>query len=154
MDVGTILAIVIVILSIILVIATVLITRKQLQPTMNNIKDLKDLITQKQNFYLRESDHINNRVTDLTKRAETLQLDVEEKMVHFQDFGNEQGQFQTSLRYLQDHAGDYAKGISTNLKDELKEDGPKIVETFKRAFKKTAQKQKSRFQNKQKESSV
>jgi hypothetical protein len=68
-------------------------------------------------------------------------------MIHFDDFMDEQGQFQSSLRYLQSHAGEYAKGISSNVVDELKEDGPKIKETFKRAFKKTAQKQKARRQN-------
>lgn len=42
-------------------------------------------------------------------------------------------------------AGEYSSGIASNIKDELKEDGPKIAEVFKRAFKKTAQKQKVRL---------
>ncbi len=148
MNTGTILAIAIVVLSIIIVIVVAFITKKQVEPTLNNIKDLNELITQKQKVYTREGEHLNEKVTDLTDRVELMQKDVEEKSVHFQDFIDEQGQFQTSLRYLKDHAGEYAGGISTNIKNELKEDGPKIVETFKRAFKKTAEKQKVRYQNK------
>ena len=32
---------------------------------------------------------------------------------------------QSSLRYLQSHAGEYTKGISSNIVNEVKEDGLK-----------------------------
>lgn len=146
MSTGTIVAISIVVISILLLIIVGIVTQKKLEPTLNNIKDLNEVVSQKSNYYTRESQHLNERVTNLTERVESLQSEVEIKMVHFKDFTNEQGQFQSSVRYLKDHAPEYAKGISSNVTDEIKEDGPKIAETFKRAFKKTAQKQKLRYQ--------
>ena len=98
----------------------------------------------KTKYYTRESQHLNERITLLTQRVEGIQT-KEVKMVYFEDFMDE-GQFQSSLRYLQSHAGEYTKGISSNIVNEVKEDGPQIIKTFKRAFKKTAQKQKMRYQ--------
>ena len=100
----------------------------------------------KKDIYTREINHVNDRINHLNQRVQLVQTDAEIKVAHFQDLMDEQGKFQHSLGYLKDHAGDYAKGISTNVKNEVKQDGPKIAETFKRAFKKTAQKQKVRFQ--------
>lgn len=150
MSTGTIIAISIVVISILLLIIVGIVTRKKLSPTLKNIKDLNEVISQKSNYYMRESDHLNERVTTLTERVENLQTEVEVKMVHFEDFTNEQGQFQSSIRYLKEHAGEYGKGISSNVADEVKEDGPKIAETFKRAFKKTAEKTKLRYQKNRK----
>lgn len=146
MSTGTIIAISIVVISILLLIVVGIVTRKKIAPTLSNIKELNEVISQKSNYYTRESEHINERVTTLTNRVDDLQTDVEIKMVHLEDFTNEQGQFQSSVRYLKDHAGEYGKGISSNVVDEVKEDGPKIAETFKRAFKKTVDKQKLRYQ--------
>lgn len=146
MSTGTIIAISIVVISILLLIVVGIVTRKKIAPTLSNIKELNEVISQKSNYYTRESEHINERVTTLTNRVDDLQTDVEIKMVYLEDFTNEQGQFQSSVRYLKDHAGEYGKGISSNVVDEVKEDGPKIAETFKRAFKKTVDKQKLRYQ--------
>ena len=146
MSTGTIIAISIVVISILLLIVVGIVTRKKIAPTLSNIKELNEVISQKSYYYTRESEHINERVTTLTNRVDDLQTDVEIKMVHLEDFTNEQGQFQSSVRYLKDHAGEYGKGISSNVVDEVKEDGPKIAETFKRAFKKTVDKQKLRYQ--------
>ncbi len=115
-----------------------------MKPTIQNIKDLRSTIDQKKKFYIRESEHLNERITHLNVEVELLQDDFQEKSMQFQDFTDKQGQFQSSIKYLQDHASEYTKGIATNLKDEIKEDGPKIVESFKRAFKKTIHKQKQR----------
>ena len=150
MSTGTIIAISIVIISILLLIIVGVLTRKKIAPTLKNIKDLNEVISQKSNYFTREGNHLNERVSTLTERVENIQTEVEVKMVHFEDFTNEQGQFQSSIRYLKDHAGEYSKGISSNVVDEVKEDGPKIAETFKRAFKKTAEKTKLRYQNNRK----
>lgn len=150
MSTGTIIAISIVIISILLLIIVGVLTRKKIAPTLKNIKDLNEVISQKSNYYTREGNHLNERVSTLTERVENIQTEVEVKMVHFEDFTNEQGQFQSSIRCLKDHAGEYSKGISSNVVDEVKEDGPKIAETFKRAFKKTAEKTKLRYQNNRK----
>lgn len=150
MSTGTIIAISIVIISILLLIIVGVLTRKKIAPTLKNIKDLNEVISQKSNYYTREGNHLNERVSTLTERVENIQTEVEVKMVHFEDFTNEQGQFQSSIRYLKDHAGEYSKGISSNVVEEVKEDGPKIAETFKRAFKKTAEKTKLRYQNNRK----
>lgn len=147
MSTGTIIAIAIVVISILVIIGVGFSAYKKAKPTLKNINDLKEDIDQKTKYYTREGEHLNEQVASLTQRVEGIQSEVEVKMIHFDDFMDEQGQFQSSLRYLQSHAGEYAKGISSNVVDELKEDGPKIKETFKRAFKKTAQKQKARRQN-------
>lgn len=145
MSPGIILVISIIVLSIILLVIAGIVTYKKVQPTLQEIQALKETINDKKEIYTRDINHINERVNGINQRFLLVQQDAEVKAEHFQDLMDEQGQFQHSLGYLKDHAGEYTKGISSNVKDELKEDGPKIMETFKRAFKKTAQKQKVRL---------
>lgn len=145
MNTGTIIALVIIVVSLLMVIIVGAVTYKKIQPALKNINDTNEVVTQKIKYFTREGNHITERLNHLNKRIEILQEEVEIKSVQFEDLTNEQGKFQTSLRYLQSHAGEYTSGISSNLKDEIKEDGPKIWETFKRATKKTAQKQKTRY---------
>lgn len=144
MSAGTIIAISIIVASILMLFVVGMISYNRMKPTFRNFKNLNAQMKQKKDFYNRESDHLTNQLQELKMDLDSLQREVELKSVHFQDFSNEQGNFQTSLRYLQDHAGGYSKGIASNLKDEAKRDGPKIIESFKRAFKKTAHKQKER----------
>lgn len=145
MNTGTIIAIIIVVLAILLIIVAGVVTYNKIKPTLKKIKDTNEAINQKIELYNREVEQVTDRVETLNQRVQHIQADAEVKTAHFEDFMDEQGKFQTSIRYLQGHAGEYASGIGTNLKDEIKEDGPTIVETFKRAFKKTAQKQKVRL---------
>ncbi len=145
MSSGNILVISIIALSFVLIIVTAILTYKKVQPTLQEIKELNDTINQKKNMYTQDVDHITDRVNEINQKAQFIQQNAEIKTKHFQDLMDEQGQFQNSLNYLKGHAGEYSSGIASNIKDELKEDGPKIVETFKRAFKKTAQKQKVRY---------
>ncbi len=146
MSTGTIIALAIVAISLLMIIIVAAVTYKKAKPTLDNIKDTNEVVTQKVNYFTREGNHLTERVNLLNQRIELLQEEVEEKVAGFQDLSNENGKFQTSLRYLQGHASDYASGISSNVKNEIQEDGPKIWETFKRAMKKTAQKQKVRYQ--------
>lgn len=145
MNTGTIIALVIVGVSLLMLIIVGAVTYKKVQPVLKNINDMNEVITQKIEYFTREGNHITDRINRLNQRIKLLQEEVEVKSIQFENLTNEQGQFQTSLRYLQNHAGDYASGISSNVKDELQEDGPKIWKTFKRATKKTVQKQKIRF---------
>lgn len=145
MNTGTIIALVIVAVSLLMLIIVGAVTYKKVQPVLKNINDTNEVITQKIEYFTREGNHITDRINRLNQRIKLLQEEVEVKSIQFENLTNEQGQFQTSLRYLQNHAGDYASGISSNVKDELQEDGPKIWKTFKRATKKTVQKQKIRF---------
>lgn len=147
MNTGTIIAISIVVVSILLLIIVGIVSYNKAKPTIKNIKELNETLDQQKAYFTRESDHLTERVTNIQERVELLQQDAEEKSKHLEDFMDEKGQFQTSVRYLQSHAGEYASGIGSNLKDEIKEDGPKIKEYFKRAFKKTYEKQKARYQN-------
>lgn len=146
MSTGAIIALLIVLVSLILIVVVGIMSYNKAKPALENIKETSDEIDQKIQYFTREGEHLKDRIDLLTKRVENVQEEIEVKTVHFEDFTNEQGKFQTSLRYLQAHAGDYTSGISKNVKDELKEDGPKLAETFKRAFKKTASKQKVRYQ--------
>lgn len=145
MSLGNILVISIIALSFILIIVAGIITYKRVQPTLGKLQELNKTIDQKKEIYTRDVNHINGRVNELNQRVQYIQKDAEIKAENFQDLMDEQGQFQTSLSYLKGHAGEYSSGIASNVKNELKEDGPKIAETFKRAFKKTAQKQKVRL---------
>lgn len=147
MSTGTIIALSIVVLSILMLAAVGAFTYNEIKPTHRNLNELNAVINQKKKFYTREAEELNNRVTLLSQNAERIQKEAEDKSLQFQDFAQEQGEFQSSVRYLQDHAADYSKGIAQNIKAEVKEDGPKIIKSFKLAFKKTAQKQKARFKN-------
>lgn len=146
MNTGTIIALVLVAVSLLMILIVGAVTYSKTKPTLKNIKETSEVVNQKIEYFTREGNHLMERINLLNKRVELLQEDVEVKTVQFEDLSNEQGKFQTSLRYLQSHAGEYASGISSNLKDEIKEDGPKVWETFKRALKKTSQKQKVRHQ--------
>ena len=148
MNTGTIIAIIIVVLAIVVIIVAAAMTYKNIKPTLEKINETNETLNQKKEYYEREVNHLTDRVDTLNRRVQFIQEDAEEKAVHFEDFMDEQGKFQTSIRYLQGHAGEYATGVGSNLKEELKEDGPRLAETFKRAFKKTAQKQKVRLKNK------
>lgn len=147
MSMGIIIAISIIGLSLLAVMIVGFISYKKMKPTIKNLKNLNTKLQQKTQFYNRESQHLNNRVKELSLEATNLQQEVAVKSIYIQDFTDRQGEFQSSLRYLQEHAGEYSKGIAMNVKNEVQEDGPKMMEVFKRAFKKTAQKQKQRFKS-------
>lgn len=153
MNTGSIIALAIVIVSIVLVVIVSVSSYHTIKPTLQNIKDLDLLIKHKKDLYTKEGTFIQQRVAQLNHDAELVQKELEEKRLSFQDFTHEQGEFQSSIRYLQNHLSDYSKGIAVNLKDEITEEGPKILESFKRTFKKTLQKQRRRRQIK-KESRV
>lgn len=136
-------------LSLLVLIITGIVSYKKMKPTIANFKDLKIDIQQKVQFYNRESQHLNTHIQELNQEAINLQQEVEVKSIHVQDFMNRKGEFQSSLNYLQDHIGEYSKGIAMNVKDEVQEEGPKMLKVFKRTFKKTVQKQRQRFKNKE-----
>lgn len=147
MSTGIIIALSIIGLSILMLVIVGIISYKVAKPTFRQLKELDAVINQKRKFYTREVEHLNKKITSLTHDAELLQEEIQVKTLHFQDFAHEQGKFQSSIRYLQNHAAGYSKGIVKNIKEEVKEDGPKVLKSFKLAFKKTAQKQKGRFKN-------
>lgn len=146
MSTGTIIALLIIAISLILVVVVGILSYNKAKPALKNIQNTREVIDQKINYFTREGEHLKERVDLLNTRVQGVQKEIEVKSIQFDDLMDEQGQFSTSLRYLQSHAGDYASGISSNLKDELQEDGPKLAKTFKRAFKKTWGKQKVRYQ--------
>ena len=146
MSTGTIIALLIVAISLILVVVVGILSYNKAKPALKNIQNTREVIDQKINYFTREGEHLKERVDLLNTRVQGVQKELEVKSIQFDDLMDEQGQFSTSLRYLQSHAGDYASGISSNLKDELQEDGPKLAKTFKRAFKKTWGRQKVRYQ--------
>ena len=146
MSTGTIIALLIVAISLILVVIVGILSYNKAKPALKNIQNTREVIDQKINYFTREGEHLKERVDLLNTRVQGVQKELEVKSIQFDDLMDEEGQFSTSLRYLQSHAGDYASGISSNLKDELQEDGPKLAKTFKRAFKKTWGKQKVRYQ--------
>lgn len=145
MNIGTIVALGIIILSIIGIVAVAFITYKKVKPTLENINETNELITQKTKHFKREGEYLTQNIDHINHRITFLQNEIEDKSAHFKDLADENGKLQTSMRFLKDHSTDYAKGISSNLVEEVKEDGPKIRKIFKKAFKKTYAKQKIRI---------
>lgn len=145
MSPATIISLLIVVISLLLVVIVGIVAYSKAKPALKNIQETREVVDQKVKYFTREGEHLKERVDLLTNRVEGVQRELEVKSLQFEDLTDEQGKFATSLRYLQSHAGEYASGISKNVKDELKEDGPKLTETFKRAFKKTWGKQKVRY---------
>lgn len=146
MSTVTIIALSIIAFSLILVVGVGIVSYNKAKPTLKNIQNTREVIEQKTEYFTREGEHLKERVDHLNIRVQGVQKELEVKSLQFEELMDEQGQFSTSLRYLQSHAGDYASGISSNLKEELQEDGPKLAKTFKQAFKKTWGKQKVRYQ--------
>lgn len=148
MSTGTIIAIGIVVISVIILLTAGVISYKQMKPTLENVKKLNAAIQHTSKFYTRESENLNERIKQLSLEAGLMESEIQEKSLHFQDFAHKQDEFQASIRYLQNHAGEYSKGIATNIKEEVKEEGPKVIKSFKLAIKKTIKKQKARRKNK------
>lgn len=144
MNTAVVISLLIVGLSILTLIIVGLISYKKMKPTIHKFNDLNTNIQQKIKFYNREAEHLNHRIININQEVETLQKELLVKSQNFENLLDEQGQFQNSLRYLQNHSSEFSKGIASNLKDEVKDEGPKIMKIFKRAFKKTIQKQKDR----------
>ncbi len=147
MSPGVTIAISIIGFSILLLIIVGAISYSQMKPTLESFKQLKSTLEQKKLFYQRESQHLTETADKLNQDVGFLQEELDIKNINFQSFTQKQNELQNSLLYLKNHAGEYSKGIARNFKNEVKEEGPKIFDVFKRSFKKTAQKQKTRFIN-------
>lgn len=52
------------------------ISYKKMKPTIKNLKNLNTKLQQKTQFYNRESQHLNNRVKELSLEATNLQQEV------------------------------------------------------------------------------
>ena len=134
--------------SILLLIVVGVLSYRQMKPTLKNLNQLEATFEQKKQFYKRESQYLNDEIEKLTIDANALKENIDIKSINFQYFSRKQNEFQNSLLYLKNHSGEYSKGIAQNVKREIKEDGPKVLDIFKRAFKKTIRKQKTRYTNK------
>lgn len=135
--------------SVLLLIIVGTISYRLMKPTLKSFKELEATLEQKKQFYQRESQHLIEKADQLNKEVHFLQNEIDLKSINFQEFSYKQKELEDSLLYLKNHAGEYSKGIARNFKNEVKEEGPKIFDVFKRSFKKTAQKQKTRFINRE-----
>lgn len=147
---GLIIIISILVLSIVLLAVVGLISFKKMKPAIKNFNDLNTDVQQLIEFYKHKSQDIMQEVQTLKQDVLVMQDDVELKNLSVQEFSDRQRELQSSLTYLQNHLGDYSKGIAMNAKNEIQKDGPKMFKIFKRAFKKTARKQKQRFKTNKK----
>lgn len=145
---GIILSLSIVGISIVALLIVGIVSYNKIKPTLQNFTNLNTQIKQKVTFYNKESKHLISRIEKLDSDINVIQNDFTLKNHYLQNFTEQQNSLKNSLLYLQNHAAKYSKGIASNLKEEIKSDGPKMVEIFKRSFKKTIQKQKKRHKNK------
>lgn len=147
MSTWTILSVLIIVFSIIMLVIVAGLSYKKMKPTLTSFDHLNARIKQKTIFYNKEIENVDHKVQKSNEDFGAVQNDLILKNINFENFMDQQESFQNSINYLQNHAGEYSKGIAKNFKDEVKDDGPKIVKVFKRAFKKTINKQKKRHKN-------
>lgn len=145
MNTTTATSLLIILFSILIVIISIILSYKKVKPTLKNLNNLNNDLNQVINRYKKEGDRLVHKTNDLIDGTTALQENIDVKSTQIEFFSDRQHEFQESLLYLKNHSTEYSKGISKNLVDEVKEDGPTIVETFKRTFKKTFNKQKFRY---------
>lgn len=144
MSIWTSISILIIVLSILILIIMGMTSYKKIKPTLKAFKNLNNRLDRELEFYHKEINDLENKVETINHDLNAMQKELAVKSLNFQNFLDHQDSLQHSMLYLQNHASSYSKGIASNLKEELKADGPKIVKVFKRTFKKTFKKQKER----------
>ena len=100
MSTGTIIALLIVAISLILVVVVGILSYSKAKPALKNIQNTREVIDQKINYFTREGEHLKERVDLLNTRVQGVQKELEVKSLQFDDLMDDQGQFSTSLRYL------------------------------------------------------
>lgn len=144
METGYIISLIILAVAIILFIIAAIVAMRKIKPTLNNAKETQEDIQDKMDHFTQETEVIQNKVDHITKRIESVQNETNQKLEGFDELSAHVSDLNESLNYLKVYGGENAKTIGQSTFEQLKTDGPIITETFKRAFKRTADKQKQK----------
>ncbi|MDZ7835957.1 MAG: hypothetical protein U5K84_12170 [Alkalibacterium sp.] len=122
---------------------------KQMKPTLKNIEKTQTNVQDQIEHFTNEADVMQKKVDLIMTRVDSTRDVAEINMERMNELSDYASSLSLSLTDLKEHSGEYSKGIAQNTYTEIKTDGPRLVETFKRAFKGTVEKQKHRHQNEQ-----
>ncbi|MER2063861.1 MAG: DUF948 domain-containing protein [Alkalibacterium sp.] len=147
MEAGYLISLIIVGVSLILLIAIGVYAMKKVKPTLKNIEQTKTNVQDQVEHFTNEADVMQKKVDLLMARVDSTKDVAMTNMERMNELSDYMASLSHSVTYLKEHSADYSKGIAQNTYSELKTDGPRLAETFKRAFKKTVDKQKQRHQN-------
>lgn len=145
MSAGYWIAIIIAILALVVIAIVGAVAFKKVQPTLNNLQDMQKNINNKMEHFNHEAEVIQGKVDHLTKRVEKVQSEANVDMEVFDELNVRANELQNSLNMLKETGSENADTIAKDTYEELKEEGPILAETFKRAFKGTYQKQRNRY---------
>jgi len=144
MEAGYLISLIIEGVSLVLLIAIGIYAVKKMKPTLKNIEQTQTNVQDQVEHFTNEADVMQKKVDLIMSRVDSTKDVAQTNMERMNELSDYMSSLSHSLTYLKEHSGDYSKGIAQNTYTELKTDGPRLAETFKRAFKKTADKQKQR----------
>lgn len=117
---------------------------KKIKPTLKNFERTQTNVQDQMEHFTNEADVIQKKVDLIMTRVDSTKEVAQINLERMNELSDQASSLSHSLTYLKEHGGDYSKGIAQNTYTELKTDGPRLAETFKRAFKGTVEKQKER----------
>lgn len=121
---------------------------KKIKPTLNNFERTQTNVQDQVEHFTNEADVIQKKVDLIMTRVDSTKEVAEINLERMNELSDKASSLSHSLTYLKEHSSDYSKGIAQNAYTEIKTDGPRLAETFKRAFKGTVEKQKERHHSK------
>ncbi|WP_423190351.1 hypothetical protein ACO1PF_05655 [Alkalibacterium sp. f15] len=146
MELGYLISLIILGVSLVLLIGIGVYAMKKIKPTLKNIERTQTTVQDQIEHFTNESDAIQKKVDLIMTRVDSTKEVAEINLERINELSDYASSLSHSLTYLKEHGGNYSKGIIENTYTELKTDGPRLAETFKRAFKRTVEKQKQRHQ--------
>lgn len=138
-------SLIIVLASIGCLVFAIIKAKKQVQPTLDAVKDLKESINLEIKHYTQEASFYQQMVEALTQKITQLKDKVNSGTLSFEYFQERRETLENTLDQLKTTLPKIAKNTSQSVWENVKRDGPQIWETFKLAIKKTFQKQRTRF---------
>ncbi|MDZ7836166.1 MAG: DUF948 domain-containing protein [Alkalibacterium sp.] len=149
METGYLISLIILGIALVILIGMGIYAMKQMKPTLKNIEKTQTNVQDQIEHFTNEADVMQKKVDLIMTRVDSTRDVAEINMERMNELSDYASSLSLSLTDLKEHSGEYSKGIAQNTYTEIKTDGPRLVETFKRAFKGTVEKQKHRHQNEQ-----
>ncbi|MFO8069676.1 MAG: hypothetical protein R6U02_06890 [Alkalibacterium sp.] len=147
MELGYLISLIILGVSLVFLIGMGVYAMKKMKPTLKNIERTQTTVQDQIEHFTNEGDALQKKVNLIMTRVDSTKDVAEINLERMNELSDYASSLSHSLTYLKEHGGDYSKGIAENTYMELKTDGPRLAETFKRAFKRTIEKQKHRHQD-------
>lgn len=144
MELAYLISLIILGVSLIILIGGGIYAMKKIKPTLKNFERTQTNVQDQVEHFTNEADVIQKKVDLIMTRVDSTKEVAQINLERMNELSDKASSLSHSLTYLKEHSRDYSKGIAQNTYTELKTDGPILVETFKRAFKGTVEKQKER----------